>query len=97
LELKYYQAKGFYFVISFSILIGLMLNFFHINPIGALYWAAFLNGVIALPLLFAIMVVGDDPKIMGKETHPRWVRFFGWLAVVFMALAVMTSALVTFF
>jgi NRAMP (natural resistance-associated macrophage protein)-like metal ion transporter len=91
LELKFSQAKGFYLVIAFSILVGLFLNFFHINPIMALYYSAFLNGVIALPLLVVIMIVGDDPKIMGHETHPGWVKFFGWLAVVFMAAAVIAS------
>jgi NRAMP (natural resistance-associated macrophage protein)-like metal ion transporter len=91
LELKYNQAKGFYAVIIVSILIGLLLNFIGVNPIKALYWAAYLNGIIALPLLVVIMIVGDDKKIMGEETHPRWVKFFGWMAVTFMALAILVS------
>ncbi len=84
LELKFTRAKGFYLVIICSVLVGLSLNFFHINPISALYYSAFLNGIIALPLLIAIMIVGNDKKIMGHETHPYWVKFFGWLAIVFM-------------
>lgn len=94
LELKFSRAKGFYAVIALSILVGLSLNFFHVNPIRALYYSAFLNGIIALPLLIAIMVVGNDKKIMGDETHPAWVKFFGWLAIVFMtALAIALVAL----
>jgi Mn2+/Fe2+ NRAMP family transporter len=84
LEEKFSRAKGFYLVIAFSILVGLALNFFHINPIAALYYSAFLNGIIALPLLVVIMVVGNDKKIMGKETHPDWVKFFGWISILFM-------------
>ncbi|MFA6047713.1 MAG: divalent metal cation transporter [Parcubacteria group bacterium] len=91
LELKYNRAKGFYLVITLSILFGLSLNFFGINPIKALYWAAYLNGIIALPLLVIIMVVGNDKKIMGSETHPTWVKIFGWMAVIFMALALIVS------
>ncbi len=91
LELKFSRAKGFYAVIAISILAGLLLNFFHINPIMALYYSAFLNGIIALPLLIVIMVVGNDKKIMGRETHPGWVKFFGWLAVVFMAVLTLIS------
>lgn len=87
LSLRFSQAKGFYLVIAFSILVGLLLNFVGINPIKALYWSAFLNGVIALPLLFLIMVTGDDKRIMGDETHPMWVRVFGWLAVYSMVIA----------
>lgn len=88
LELKFSRAKGFYMIIILSIIVGLGLNFIGINPIKALYWAAYLNGIIALPLLVAIMIVGNDKKIMGEETHPGWVKTFGWLAVAFMIAAI---------
>ena len=91
LEHKFYQAKAFYLVIAFSVIVGLALNFIRINPITALYYSAYLNGIIALPLLVVIMVVGNDAKIMGEETHPKWVSGFGWLSVVFMSLAVLAS------
>ncbi|MFA6973782.1 MAG: divalent metal cation transporter [Parcubacteria group bacterium] len=96
LELKFSQAKGFYMVIVVSIIVGSLLNFLHINPIAALYYSAFLNGIIAVPLLIVIMVVGNDPKIMGQETHPAWVKFFGWLAIVFMIIAVVASVYLSF-
>ncbi|TSC90325.1 MAG: natural resistance-associated macrophage protein, partial [Candidatus Berkelbacteria bacterium Licking1014_96] len=57
---KYSQAKSFYLVITISILVGLGLNFLGVEPIKALYYSAFLNGIIAAPLLFVIMVVGND-------------------------------------
>ena len=96
LEEKFSRAKGFYMIITISILVGLALNFFHINPILALYYSAFLNGVISVPLLVVIMVVGNDEKIMGKETHPKWVWFFGWLAIIFMTSAVIFSGILYF-
>lgn len=91
LDLRFSRAKGFYAVIALSILVGLAMNFLRVNPIAALYYSAFLNGIIAFPLLIVIMVVGDDKKIMGRETHPLWVKIFGWLAVVFMAVMVLVS------
>lgn len=87
LDLKFRQAKGFYLVIAVSILVGMVINFFHVNPIAALYYSAFINGIIALPLLAAIMLIGDNPKIMGEERHPKWVKFFGWLSIIFVASA----------
>ena len=75
---------------------GTILNFFGINPIIALYYSAFINGIIALPLLVAIMIVGNDPKIMGKEVHPIWVKFFGWFAIVFMIGIVILSGFLYF-
>jgi len=91
LELKFSRAKGFYLIIAFSIIVGLAINFIGIEPIKALYYSAYLNGVIALPLLIAIMIVGNDKRIMGAETHPGWVKFFGWLAVVFMSAAIVAT------
>jgi NRAMP (natural resistance-associated macrophage protein)-like metal ion transporter len=91
LEHKFNQAKAFYLVIASSVMVGLALNFLGINPITALYYSAYLNGIIALPLLVVIMVVGNDARIMGEETNPKWVSSFGWLSVVFMSLAVLVS------
>ncbi len=91
LEVKFSRAKGFYIVIIASVFLGLALNIFHVNPVKALYYSAFLNGIISLPLLAAIMVVGNDRKIMGIETHPAWVKFFGWAGVFFMGAAIVVS------
>ncbi|EKE20053.1 MAG: natural resistance-associated macrophage protein [uncultured bacterium] len=96
LEEKFSHAKSFYLVIIFSILLGLALNFFHINPIKALYYSAFLNGVIAVPLLVIIMLVGDNILIMGEERNPQWVRFSGWFSVVLMTIAIGVSASLLF-
>lgn len=93
---KFSHAKRFYAVIAFSVLIGLALNLLKVNPITALYYAAFLNGIIALPLMVVIMLVGDNKKIMGRETNPGWVRFFGWLAVLFMFVLIVGSFAIKF-
>jgi NRAMP (natural resistance-associated macrophage protein)-like metal ion transporter len=90
---KIKRARAFYMVIVLSIILGLLFNLIGINPIKALYYSAFLNGVIAVPLLAVIMIVGNDKKIMGLETHPTWVKVFGWLAVAFMAVAVVVSVI----
>jgi len=95
LEEKFSEAKGFYLVIIFSIFIGLAMNFFGINPIAALYWSAFLNGVIALPLLAIIMKIGGDKRIMANETNSAWVNFFGWSAVVATTIALIGMIIVS--
>lgn len=91
LDRKFSKAKAFYMVISLSIIFGLSLNFIGINPITALYYSAYLNGIIALPLLIIIMVIGNDSRVMGAETNPRWVKFFGWLAVWGMAAGIILT------
>jgi NRAMP (natural resistance-associated macrophage protein)-like metal ion transporter len=91
LEEKFSRAKAFYIIIATSILIGLAINFIGVSPMKALYYSAWLNGVMAVPLLFVIMIVGNDKKIMGAETHPTWVKVFGWSAFIFSALAVLAT------
>jgi len=96
LELKFLQAKGFYLIIALSIIFGGLFNFFKINPITALYYSAFLNGIIAVPLLYLIMKIGDDASIMGNERHPKWVKFFGWFAVIAMTIAIGVMIVMSF-
>lgn len=96
LEYKFLQAKGFYLIITLSIVFGGLFNFFKINPITALYWSAFLNGLIAVPLLYLIMKIGDRQDIMGDERHPKWVKFFGWFAVVAMTIAIAVMVVMEF-
>ena len=90
---KFSRAKGFYIVITLSVLVGLLINFAGINPITALYYAAWLNGAIALPLMAVIMVIGGSKKIMGTSTHPLWVKIFGWLAVAAMGAGLSATIL----
>lgn len=92
---KFTQAKAFYIIIAASVIVGLALNFLGVNPITALYYAAWLNGAIALPLMIVIMVVGDNKKIMGRDTHPKWVRFFGWFAVAGMGAGLIATVLLS--
>lgn len=95
LNYKFQKAKAFYVIIALSVIVGMLLNFLGVNPITALYYAAWLNGVIALPLMIVIMIVGNDKRIMGHETHPSWVKFFGWFAVTGMAVGLIATVLLT--
>lgn len=96
LEEKFSQARGFYLIIIISILLGLLINFIGVSPIKALYYSAFLNGVIAIPILFVVMIVGNNKKIMGRETHPWWVKFFGWGATLFASWSLITLLILHF-
>ncbi len=85
LNLKFKNAHGFYGVITISTLIGLMINFVGIDPIKALVYAAVLNGVVAVPLIFLIALIAKNKKIMGKYKSRMlsniliWITFGGML------------------
>ena len=87
LERKPQEAKGFYATIAAATLVGLSLTLLHFNPIKALFWAAVLNGVVAVPAMVVMMIMTANPKVMGQFTLSRPLRFFGWLATAVMAAA----------
>lgn len=87
LNLKLKKAHGFYGVITIATLIGLMINFIGINPIKALVFAAVINGVVAVPLIFIIALIAKNKKIMG-EYKSGWIsNFLVWATFAGMGLA----------
>jgi NRAMP (natural resistance-associated macrophage protein)-like metal ion transporter len=87
LNLKLKKAHGFYGVIIIATLIGLMINFIGINPIKALVFAAVINGVVAVPLIFIIALIARNKKIMG-EYKSGWIsNLLVWITFVGMGLA----------
>ena len=68
------QAPGFYLTIAVATLAGIVLNFLHIDPIRALFWAAVLNGVLAAPLMAVIMHMASSSKVMDRFTLPMYLR-----------------------
>jgi NRAMP (natural resistance-associated macrophage protein)-like metal ion transporter len=82
------EAKAFYGTIGVATVVGVLINFVHIDPIRALFWAAVLNGVVAVPLMVVIMIMAMQERIMGKFTLPRLLWAMGWLSTAVMAAAV---------
>jgi NRAMP (natural resistance-associated macrophage protein)-like metal ion transporter len=87
LERKLLQAKGFYSVLIAATLIGLGLNFVHLDPIKALFWSAVINGVAAGPIMAVMMVMTSDRRIMGQFTLKMPLRVVGWVATIVMLAA----------
>jgi Mn2+/Fe2+ NRAMP family transporter len=87
LEEKPRNAKAFYGVITLAMVLGLFMLFLPIDPIKALFWSAVLNGVIAVPLMVATMIVASSRKHLGRFAAPAGLKLMGWLATGMMALA----------
>ena len=83
------QAKGFYGIIAFSTIVGIVLGFTSVDPIKALYWSAVINGVISVPIMVVMMVMAGRSAIMGRFVIGRRLRVLGWGATVAMTLAVL--------
>jgi len=87
LEHKPGEAMFFYGVLVVASLIGIALNLTPLDPIKALYWSAVINGVAAVPLMIAMMLMGSSRKVMGDFTMPWPLKLFGWAATAVMVLA----------
>lgn len=90
LSKKFKQAKAFYLIIAVSTIIGLWINFSNIDPIKALVYTAVINGVTAVPILFTIMKIANNKKILGERVNGRVTNTIGWITVVIMGIAVVT-------
>jgi NRAMP (natural resistance-associated macrophage protein)-like metal ion transporter len=88
LDLKLLEAREFYTIIALATLGGVALDFSPINPIQALFWSAVINGVIAVPIMVVMMLLAEDPKVMGNFVVTRQLKALGWLATGTMAAAV---------
>lgn len=81
-----HEAKAFYGLIAVATLIGIAINFVHIDPIKALFWTAVINGIVAAPLMVVMMIMTANRKVMGRFTLPPVLKAVGWAATVVMAV-----------
>ncbi|WP_230558806.1 NRAMP family divalent metal transporter [Sphingomonas segetis] len=96
LERKPKQARAFYAIIVAAVAIGVLFDWSGVDPMRALFWSAALNGVCAVPIMVAMMIVAHRPAVMGRFTE-RWLLMsFGWAATAVMAVA-SAAMLVSFF
>ena len=72
------QATPFYAVICVATILGLSLNFLHIDPVKALFWAAVVNGLVSAPLMAVIMIVASSHKVSFETPAKVLARGVFW-------------------
>jgi len=82
------EARGFYTIIIAATGIGTLMSVFEFDPIKALVWSAIVNGVISVPIMVAMMWIGQSAQLMGHWTMSPRHRVLGWSATLVMAVAV---------
>ena len=89
-----WQARGFYTVITAAVVLGIGIDYSGLDPIKALYWSAVLNGVIAVPMMVAMMIVATNRKKMGQFTAGPSLSILGWISTAVMAAATATMIVI---
>ncbi len=80
-------ASRFYTLLAGGIAVGIGMDLVGLNAIRALFWSAVVNGVAAPPLLVLVLLIGTNPRIMGRHVIGFWLKFFGWASVAIMTAA----------
>jgi NRAMP (natural resistance-associated macrophage protein)-like metal ion transporter len=88
LNKKFNQAKAFYIVIAAATSIGLLINFVNIDPIRALVYAAVINAITSIPILFAVLKISNDKNFLKTETNGKLSNTIGWITFIVMGISV---------
>ncbi len=78
-----WEAGPFYVLISVSVILATLGNFFHINPVKALYLSQVLAGILTVPILLFILILANDRRVM-RTTNTRSQNF--WMGATVGAL-----------
>jgi len=88
LELPASRALGFYAIVGAATLGGAALALTNIDPIAMLFWTAVINGVVAVPIMAAMMVMVSQAHSIRSLSLPLWLKVLGWLAAGLMMVSV---------
>lgn len=84
---KLKEARAFYGVLIFSMLIGLALNFLGFDPIKMLIYSAVANGLVAPVILFLIVQMTSNPKVVKERISHPLLTMIGWATTIFMVVS----------
>ena len=80
------RARGFYAVISATMVFGVLVAISGVPPMIALLYSQVLNGILGPILVVLIILMCNDQKIMGRFVNRWFDNVFGWITVVTMVL-----------
>jgi Mn2+/Fe2+ NRAMP family transporter len=87
LHAKPAEAKAFYSAITAFTAIAIGLNFLGFNPMKALVWSGIVQGFSTPFLLLLIMLLTNNPKVMGRWVNSRPMNALGWTTTVLIFAA----------
>ena len=73
------EVKAFAATIAACTVVAMCLNFIGLNPMKALVWASVVQGISTPLLMFLIMRITTNGKIMGRWVNTRPLNLLGWI------------------
>ena len=71
-----WDARRFFVLICVVLVCAVGIDYFGINTVRTLYWSQVLAGIFIVPILFFILWIANDRRIM-RTTNGLWDNF--WL------------------
>jgi NRAMP (natural resistance-associated macrophage protein)-like metal ion transporter len=90
---KLKKAYAFYAVIAVSMIIGIIANFMQLDPIRGLIYAAAANGIVAPFILFFVVRISGNKRVMGEYANRPLTASIGWITIVVMTISGLAALL----
>jgi Mn2+/Fe2+ NRAMP family transporter len=90
LELPFWRAPKFYLLLCGTLGVAVLLQMVSADPMRMLFWAAVINGLVAVPILVALLLLVRRRDVMGDWRASRRLMALGWLTVAVMAVVAVT-------
>jgi NRAMP (natural resistance-associated macrophage protein)-like metal ion transporter len=87
LEHKPRRARRFYLVLAAAMLGGLVIDFAGADAVKMLFWSAVVNGALAPPLIFLVIALTSNRRVMGERANSAALRILGWITFLLMSIA----------
>lgn len=84
---KLHNARAFYGVIILAMILAMDINFLGINPIKLLIYSAIVNGLVAPVILFLIVKMASNQKVVKDRVSHPMLTFLGWFITIVMIVA----------
>lgn len=81
-----WEARRFFVLISSVLILAVVINYFGINTVRTLYWSQVLAGMFIVPIIFYILWIANDRRIM-RTSNSRFQNFWLGAAVGGMIVA----------
>ncbi len=74
-------------MIILSVVLGIIANFLHLDPIKGLIYAAAANGIVAPFILYFVVRLSSNKQIMREYASHPFASTIGWVTIGVMAIS----------
>jgi Mn2+/Fe2+ NRAMP family transporter len=76
------EAKKFYGAIAVVTAVAIGINFLGFNPMRVLVWSGIVQGFSTPPLMFLILRMTNNRRIMGERVNGLGINALGWVTTI---------------